>query len=132
MKDEQLELQIKRLGNAFTLAMSNAIKDAGSQKKLSEQTGIHQSRISDYVNGNYDFSNLTQGTLIRIFPELEIIYSSQDDIAKCDDAISAIENRMLILFRRLSLGDKILCYENMARTYGDDFEKTRKDKEIAE
>ena len=132
MKDEQLERQIKRLGNAFTLAMSNAIKDAGSQKKLSEQTGIHQSRISDYVNGNYDFSNLTLGTLIRIFPELEIIYSSQDDIAKCDDAISVIENRMLTLFRRLSTGDKILCYENMARTYGDDFEKTRKDKEIAE
>lgn len=120
--------QKKRLSDAFEAAMADAIKAAGTQKKLAEQTGIHQSRISEYSQGNYDFSNLTVGTLIKLFPNLDIVYNI-NEAGNNDEAISAIEQRLLTLFRRLPVNDKILCYENIAKTYGDTFEATQQRKE---
>ena len=130
MLEERISEQTLRLGKAFTVAVAEAIAKAGSQKKLSDAIGIHQSRISDYVNGNYDFSNLTIGTLIRLFPELEIMYFSDSSSLQKDDAITVMEQRMLLLFRRLSVNDKVLCYENMAKTYGDTFRDVQKSKEM--
>ena len=124
MTEDDIIKQTRRLEEAFKSAVADAITSAGTQKKLAEQTGIHQSRISDYSNGNYDFSNLTVGTLIKLFPHLEIIYNQDEPVAD-DDAMTAIEHRLLTLFRRLPVNDKILCYENVAKTYGDTFEATQ-------
>ena len=120
--------QKKRLSDAFEAAMADAIKAAGTQKKLAEQTGIHQSRISEYSQGNYDFSNLTVGTLIKLFPNLDIVYNI-NETEHNDEAITAIEQRLLTLFRRLSINDKIMCYENVAKTYGDTFGSVQQRKE---
>ena len=128
MTEDDMIKQTKRLEAVFKAAVEEAISTAGTQKKLAEQTGIHQSRISDYSNGNYDFSNLTVGTLIKLFPNLDIIYNPEA-AAISDDAITAIEHRLLTLFRRLPVNDKILCYENIAKTYGDTFEATQQRKE---
>ena len=72
MKEEEIEDRVKELYSFFIKAISESIKEAGSQKNFSEKVGIHQSRISDYANANYDFKNITVGTLIRLFPEIQI------------------------------------------------------------
>ena len=127
MDDEQTKANAEKLAAGFSRAMADAVKRAGSQKALAEQTGIHQSRISDYVNANYDFCNLTVGTLIRLFPELDIIYHlSQDNGASDAKLVATIEKRMVAMFRRLGADDKILCFEMMSRTFGDRFGEAEK------
>ena len=112
----------KAFGGAFRRAMLEAIRRAGSQKKLSEETGIHQSRISDYVNGQYDFSGVTVGTLIKLFPELEILYFEQPPSATEGDVGEAVERRLRAMFRRLSADEKVLCFEMISRTFGGEFQ----------
>ena len=126
MNEDNFTKQSKRLENVFKAATAAAISAAGTQKKLAEQTGIHQSRISEYVNGNYDFSSLTLGTLIKLFPDLDICYNIGP--VQEDDAMKAIEQRLLLLFRRLPVNEKILCYENVVKTYGDGFASTKEDR----
>lgn len=121
--EEQLKLKTDMLAGDFVRAMAEAIKKAGSQKNMSEATGIHQSRISDYANGNYDFSNLTIGSLIRMFPDLSIVYFPQNGAPTCSDAIRAIESRMLTMFWRLNVDDQVRCFEMMSRTFGERFKE---------
>ena len=120
MDDEQIRANAEKLAADFANAMAAEIKKAGSQKSLAEQTGIHQSRISDYVNANYDFCNLTVGTLIRLFPDLDITYHHPGD-RKIDDAdiVATIEKRLIAMFRRLDAEDKIRCFEMMSRSFGE-------------
>ena len=124
MTDKELSERSKRLGEAFASAVARAAAEAGSQKKLSEATGIHQSRISDYANGRYDFSKLTVGTLLRLFPDLEIVCRGNEGVENIgdEDAMWAeIERRVLCLFRRLSPTNKLLWYENLAKSCGGTF-----------
>ena len=109
------------LSDDFLQAMSEAIKEYGSQKAMAEATGIHQSRISDYVNGNYEFENLTVGTLVKLFPGMRIVYREGEKKTP-DGAMEVLETRLLKIFRRLSVENKVLCFERVARTYGDGFD----------
>lgn len=103
------------LAEAFSRAVAQAIKKSGSQKELSAQTGIHQSRISDYVNSRYDFPNLTVGTLIKLFPKLEIVYNIHDGgNADSDRLLEEMEKRMIANFRHLSMSDKIVLFEEIS------------------
>ena len=103
------------LAEAFSRAVARAIKKAGSQKELSAQTGIHQSRISDYVNSRYDFSNLTVGTLIKLFPRLNIIYNIHGaEGADSDRLLEEMEQRIITNFRHLSMSDKIVLFEEIS------------------
>lgn len=123
MRSEEERIAAGRMfGGAFRKAMLEAIRRAGSQKKLSEETGIHQSRISDYVNGQYDFSGIAIGTLIKLFPELDILYFQRVPFAMEDDIGEAVERRMLAMFRRLSADDKVLCFEMMSRMFGGEIQ----------
>lgn len=122
MTEEELKEKAKILSDAFMRAMAAAISESGSQKNFSDVTGIHQSRISDYVNGNYDFQNLNVGTLIKLFPDLEIIYSKNRPSQPQDNAIDMLEKRLLIIFRGLDTERKISCYENVVRSYGEPFQ----------
>ena len=118
MTDKELSERSKRLGEAFASAVAKAAAAAGAQKKLAEITGIHQSRISDYANGRYDFSKLTVGTLLRLFPDLEIAYNGGDggeNVWKEDEMGAEIERRILILFRRLPRESKLLWYESLVK-----------------
>ena len=94
---------------------------AGSQKNFSEKTGIHQSRISDYANANYDFRNITVGTLIRLFPELNIIYRTGQESNPSNEIFDIMEKRLLKIFQGLDLNKKVQCFEMMSRTFGEKF-----------
>ena len=103
------------LAKAFSRAVAQAIKESGSQKGLAAQTGIHQSRISDYVNSRYEFTNLTVGTLIKLFPKLEIVYNIHDGgNADADRLLEEMEKRMIANFRHLSMSDKIVLFEEIS------------------
>ncbi len=124
MDENELKDRAKKLSGEFVAAMIAAVSAAGSQKALSERTGIHQSRISDYSNGNYDFSNLTVGTLIRLFPDLEIIYQhGQEKLAGAEEVFDKMEKRILAMFRKLDDDEKVLCFEMMSRTFGEKFKE---------
>ena len=123
MNDTSLRNRSSKLSEAFVAAMAAAVSAAGSQKALSELTGIHQSRISDYANGQYDFNNLTVGTLIKLFPELEIIYhAGKHPGSDADQIFDKMEKRIMTMFRQLCDEDKLLCFEMMSRTFGQKFE----------
>ena len=124
MDEETVKDRASKLAAVFVAAMASAVSAAGSQKALSKLTGIHQSRISDYTNGNYDFNNLTVGTLIKLFPDLEIIYHAGNaNSAGAEQVFDKMEKRILAMFRQLDDDDKVLCFEMMSRTFGDKFKE---------
>lgn len=105
----------------FLIALREAVRRAGSQTELAKSAGMQQSRISDYLSERYELDNITIGTLRKLFPELEIRYFLSGINRTKDDIADAIESRLLTLFRRLETSDKVLCFEMMARTFGDKF-----------
>lgn len=66
---------------------------------------------------------MTIGTLIKLFPELEILYFRQPGEATADAMAEAVERRLLAMFRRLSTDNKVLCFEMMSRTFGNEFKQ---------
>lgn len=103
------------LAEEFSRSVALAIKKYGSQKELSAHTGIHQSRISDYANSRYNFFNLTVGTLIKLFPQLDITYNIQvGTSADSAQLQKEMEKRMIKKFRSLSIKDKLVFFESMS------------------
>lgn len=121
MNDEDIKIRVEELSAVFVKAIAVSIKNAGSQKKFSELTGIHQSRISDYANENYDFGNITIGTLIRLFPELNIVYHAGQESNSTSEIFDIMEKRLLRIFQGLDLNKKVQCFEMMSRTFGERF-----------
>ncbi|MBR4075725.1 MAG: helix-turn-helix transcriptional regulator [Lentisphaeria bacterium] len=62
------------LKKEFAAALRREIANAGSQTALAKKIGVQQSRISDYLTGRYDFSNMTIGTLAKFFPECRSVF----------------------------------------------------------
>ena len=123
MGNEANNEKIKSLESEFITAMKRLIEEKGSQKNLSEITGIHQSRISGYLNGTFDFNNLSIGTLIKLFPQLQISYfdTANATADTSSEIFDMLEKRLLKMFRRLNAEDKILAFEKMSRTFGDKY-----------
>lgn len=121
MNDKDIEIRVEKLSAIFVKAIAESITEAGSQKNFSEKTGIHQSRISDYANANYDFRNITVGTLIRLFPELNIIYRTGQESNPSNEIFDIMEKRLLKIFQGLDLNKKVQCFEMMSRTFGEKF-----------
>lgn len=123
MAQKQTETKIKLMEIEFANAMKQIIKNAGSQKNLAEQTGMHQSNISGYLNGSFIFSNLTIGTLIKLFPELQIKYFDSINEASNDtqEIFDMLEQRLITMFHRLNSEEKIRCFEIVARSFGEKY-----------
>lgn len=110
-----------KLQTDFLTALREAIRRAGSQTELAKNAGMRQSRISDYLSERYKIENITLGTLRKLFPELEIHYFHSGVKESAGDVSEALEERLLTLLRRLNTSDQILCFEMIARTFGDKF-----------
>ena len=121
MNDEDFEKRVTELYACFVEAISGSIKESGSQKNFAEKTGIHQSRISDYANANYDFKNITIGTLIRLFPEIQITYTTNKPQENTNEIFDVMEKRILKIFRELDIDKKVKCFEMLSRTFGERF-----------
>lgn len=93
------------LKNQFIAALRDAVLSAGSQVELAKKASMHQSRISDYLNERYEFENMTIGTLLKLFPDLNIIYTPEQKQA--DNRLEEeLEKQVMELFRGLSAEDK--------------------------
>ena len=97
------------LSEDFLEAMKKGLKKYGSQKAFSQATGIHQSRISDYANGHYDFENLSIGTLHKLFPNMRIVYFPEEQVAQTSDqTLEIINARIQAILQRLSPAERVL------------------------
>lgn len=94
------EAEMDDLKEQFLAALRQEIARAGSQTELAKKIGVQQSRISDYLTGRYDFSNMTIGTLQKFFPELQLSFSGS---AHPDSSAveKELEKQVLELFRSL-------------------------------
>ena len=59
-------------------AIKRAAKDAGSILRLSQKTGMAYSAVHRLITGKVDIKNMTVGSLIKLFPELEIFCFRSD------------------------------------------------------
>ena len=89
----------------FLNALQDAVDEAGSQTRLAEKTGMHQSRISDYLSGRYKFDNITIGTLRKLFPEIMILFNAR--WKHSSDLEEEMEKMFLSFFRQLPPAEKI-------------------------
>ena len=91
------------LKEQFIAALRREIAHAGSQTALAKKIGVQQSRISDYLNGRYEFENMTIGTLRKFFPEIKICFSENSSSPAVEQEL---EKQVLELFRSLSPAEK--------------------------
>jgi len=94
-----------QLKQDFLSALKDAIETAGSQSKLADHSGMHQSRISDYLTERYGFNNITVGTLRKLFPEIKIIYGQNNE--SLSEMENELERQLIGNFKKLSSSEKI-------------------------
>lgn len=63
-------------------AIKEAVKKAGSQTKLAEQSGLTPGRISDYICGRKSLMNMSLATFFHIFPLVEIDFFGKKNQGK--------------------------------------------------
>ncbi|MBU8902061.1 MAG: helix-turn-helix transcriptional regulator, partial [Victivallales bacterium] len=56
-----------------------------TQAVLAEKSGLSQGGINEFLNGKAQIQNMTVGTLLKLFPEIEIRFFRDDPLA--DDII---------------------------------------------
>lgn len=94
-------------------ALKEACNRAGSQLKLAKQTGLSQGQISDYLCGRRDVSNMTVGTLEKIFPLIQIIFFP--DAVNIDST----ENEIVSIIHRMNKEEKVRCLKILAAYFPD-------------
>lgn len=108
----------------FLEALREAIRRAGSQTELAKAAGMQQGRISDYLSCRYDFGNITIGTLLKIFPELQIQYFPVG-ISQETDVEHELEKQVIEHFRHLTSAEKARYMMLVAANFPD---KIKEDK----
>ena len=109
----------------FLIALREAVAQSGSQKELAKSAGMTQSRISDYLTQRYDFDNITDGTLRKIFPELKIQYF-EETIQNENGMELELEKQVVEHFRNLNSADKARYIMLVAANFPDTIkEKTK-------
>lgn len=80
-------------------AIKRAAKDAGSILRLSQKTGMAYSAVHRLITGKVDIKNMTVGSLIKLFPELEIFCFRSDiplqNIDNKEDPTTEVLSKMI-------------------------------------
>lgn len=114
------------LKDQFIAALKDAVLSAGSQVELAKQASMHQSRISDYLNGRYEFENMTIGTLLKLFPELKIVYYPEQK--QLDNQLEQeLEKQVIELFRGLSAEAKARYVVMVSAKFSDKIPAEKKE-----
>lgn len=61
-------------------SLTQAIKEAGNMRKLSEKVKVDYSTINRFNSGDNEIGNMPLKTLIKLFPELQILCFNSDFI----------------------------------------------------
>lgn len=109
---------MSELQQQFISALREAIAEAGSQVELAKKIGMQQGRISDYLKGRYEFENMTVGTLLKLFPDLDIVYypkkTPKDNLIEQE-----LEKQVMELFRGLSAEAKAKYVVMVSANFGE-------------
>lgn len=86
-------------------ALRDAKEKAGTQKKLEGRTGVGQSSIAAFINGSRKIENMTVGTLIRLFPEMQIAFTRkelEEELDLCKNSNDRILRRVMLKLLQMS------------------------------
>ena len=109
---------MSELQQQFISALREAIAEAGSQVELAKKIGMQQGRISDYLKGRYEFENMTVGTLLKLFPDLDIVYFPNKK--QSENLIEQeLEKQVIELFRGLSAEAKAKYVVMVSANFGE-------------
>ncbi|MDD5599062.1 MAG: helix-turn-helix transcriptional regulator [Victivallaceae bacterium] len=79
----------------FFKALDKAIEFAGgSQLKLAKKTGVDHGTINKVKNGKKPVLNLTFGTLLKLFPDMQIDYFGTGEQRGCIAKIVKVLNNL--------------------------------------
>ena len=106
------------LKKEFAESLRREIANAGSQTALAKKIGVQQSRISDYLTGRYDLTNMTLGPLSKCFAEMQIRFSADSSASAVEQEL---EKQVLALFRNLSPAEKARYVMLVSAHFGKDF-----------
>ena len=95
--------------NDIRYAIREAVAKAGTQGALARKTGVPQSTISDYLNGNMNLS-----TLFKLFPELSVDFFGDIE----SEPRSLMEKQLLKLFANLSAEEQLEAITMIAAAFG--------------
>ena len=66
--------------SAIKKALEKAYRRAGTQTKLAAKAGLSQGGINEFLNGRAEIRNMTVGTLLKLFPDMEMRFFRNDPL----------------------------------------------------
>lgn len=111
-------------------SLTQAIKEAGNMRKLSEKVKVDYSTINRFNSGDNEIGNMPLKTLIKLFPELQIFCFNSDFINSRQPVGDVdVETKLLSIFRGLSHDRQLECLVMVAANFGERIREKIKEKE---
>lgn len=97
-------------------ALKEACTRAGTQSNLAVKVGMGQGQISDYLCGRRDIENMEVRTLLRLFPDLKMIFFNDADPPRDNTPLvdSPIDSKLFKVIKDLSDEEKLDLMMNAA------------------
>lgn len=110
--------------NTVETALKEAVKRAGSQLRLAEQSGVSQGNINGFLNGKNKVENMTIGTFFRLFPEIEVNFfrdqrQTSSTSTSPHTSSDSVEQRLYDFIGKLSPDEKIDCLMFLSAKFRD-------------
>jgi len=103
-------------------AIREALEKAGTQTNLAEKTGISQGNLNNILNGKISIDKMTVGTLLRLFPEIEITFFREQRISATlapPPAGDSIDRKIFDFISRLTPDEKLDCLMFISAKFSD-------------
>lgn len=76
--------------------------------RLAEQSGVSQGNINGFLNGKNKVENMTLGTLLRLFPQLDMKFFGEHGKA-APEAEDQVERKIMEFVKALTPDEKLDC-----------------------
>jgi len=96
------------------IALKEALKRAGTQLALAEKAGISQGNLNGLLNGKNKIENMTVGTLLKLFPDLEMKFSHS---GLSNIKFDPLEEQALEVIHSLNMREKAKCLAIIAANF---------------
>lgn len=108
--------------NTVEVALKEAVKRAGTQLRLAEQSGVSQGNINGFLNGKNKVENMTIGTLLRLFPDIEIKFFPEQRMTTATTSTNvgdSVDRKIHDFIGRLSSDEKLDCLMFLSAKFRD-------------
>lgn len=103
-------------------AIREALDKAGTQTNLAEKTGISQGNLNNILNGKISVDKMTVGTLLKLFPEMEISFFRDQRIPVAQPNFpppDSIDRKIFDFISRLTPDEKLDCLMFISAKFRD-------------